>query len=58
MPLCECGCRAEIKPAKAKNGLRRKGEYARFITGHQSRVKPKSGSLGWHEPWYYEQRRG
>lgn len=55
--LCACKCGGVIAPTKRGNGVRRKGEYARFISGHQSRVKPKSGSRGWHEPWYYEQRK-
>lgn len=39
-----------------KTGKRRKGEYPRFVVGHQSRVRPKDGSNGWHAPWYYEER--
>lgn len=56
MPLCECGCKTPIQPTKSKNYLRRKGEYARFISGHQSRVRSASGK-DWHEPWYFAARK-
>lgn len=56
MPNCACGCGTAIKPAKKNNGLRRKGEFAKYVTGHRSRLPNAAGKGGWHEPWWYERR--
>jgi hypothetical protein len=55
---CACGCGEPTKIAKMTNRRwnRVAGEPVKFLPGHNTRLKPKGDTRGWHEPWWYEAR--
>lgn len=53
---CACGCGEPTKVPKKTDSRwgRVAGVPSKFISGHHTRLKPKEGAKGWHEPWWYE----